>query len=150
MAESVRLTIITAVRDRLAGISVEAGYRTDVGARVFVNERPDLGPDDPVNAIAMLIGDFDPTYQGVCVYGPLPIEIQALSRAALDDFYVEAERVLADIVQAIETEDRALGGILTGRIEGGLVRTVPRDPGMTTAGVSITYVFPYRRAWGVA
>jgi|SRR6185369_10136330 len=143
-----REQVLVAVRARLRAILQAEGFRTNVGQAVFLNEVPDLGPDDPDEIIAMVVGTDQPRYQGMQVFIDLPIEIQAVAKADLDDPYLTVEAVLADVKEAIELEDRTLNGLVKHQIERGPTRTLPREPGSTTVGVAIMYGFPYTEVYG--
>jgi hypothetical protein len=144
-----RQQILEALAERLGAISVENGYLTNAGERVYLGETPELGNDDPVNAIAIVVQDTDTRYQGMQVLESIPIEIQALARAEnLDAAYLSSESILGDIIRAVEQEDRTLGGLVKQQIQLGSTRTLPREPGMTTVGIGITYRTDFTRAWG--
>lgn len=143
-----RRAILEAMQARLETIHTAAGFATEAGAAVFLNETPALGPDDPDVAIAMLVGDDTSTWQGLHVMLQLPIEIQALAKADTAAPWWAAEDVLADIKRAMEQVDRTLGGLVKRQIERGVTRTLAREAGSTTVGVSITYVAPYTERWG--
>ncbi len=143
-----RQRILEAIRSRLEAIRTPE-YATDAGDRVFVGEIPALGPDDPINAIAVVVGDSAPKYQAQHVFETVPIEVQAHVRVEQADTpYIDAETLLGDIVKAIESGDRTLGHLLKGTLEIGAIRTVPRDAGTTTIAIGITYNATYHRLWG--
>lgn len=149
MAASLRQQIIEAFLARIQRITVENGYDTNAGERVFLGESPELGEDDPPNAIAIVIGETSPQYQGMNVFETIPFEFQALAKVADLDFpYIATEVILGDIIRAVEQDDRTLGGLVTRQIELGTIRTLPREPGMTTVGMSVTYFAPHVRSWG--
>lgn len=148
MAVPMRQRILEAFMARIQQITVENGYETDAGSRVYLGETPELGEDDPINAIAIIVGDTEPQYQGAQVLERLPVEIQALAKADLDQPYIAAEVILGDIVRAVEQEDRTLGGVVKRQIEVGPTRTMRRESGMTTVGISITYYAPFTRVFG--
>lgn len=148
MATSRRQQVIEAIRSRLEVIAIADGFNTDAGAKIFLEEAPPLGPDDPDVAIAIVIGDDNPTLHGEHVFGTLPIEIQALAKADLDEPWLAVEGVLQDIKRAIELEDRSLGRLLRSRLERKPTRTLPREAGSTSVGVSITYEAPIAEKWG--
>lgn len=145
-----RADLLSAIATRLAAITVANGYVTDAGQAIFVNETPTLGPDDPDAAIAVLIGDdqIRAAQPGKKLLIALPITVQALVKADLDDAWLTAEGVLADVKQAIEQDDLTLGGLAEQEIQRGQTRTVPREPSNTTVGVAIGYVAHYAEQWG--
>lgn len=143
-----RQDILEALRARLQAITRIGGYATDAGALVFLGEQPDLGPDDPDVALAIGVGDDEPGHQGEHVFIRLPLEIQAIAKASLDEPWLTIEAVIGDIKKAVEQSDRTLGGYVKRQIERGVTRTLAREPGSTTVGVGITYVAPYVEVWG--
>jgi hypothetical protein len=149
---SLRRLIIEAVRDRLTQIHPDpaTGYLTDAGSRVFVGVEPALGPDDPVNAIVVVVGDSIPQIQnaGGLVQETLPLEIQALTRTDVNEPLLDAETLLSDCQRAIEG-DLTLGGLVKSKLRLGPTRVLPREPGMTTVGVSVTYAATWVRQLGV-
>lgn len=148
MASARRQLILEALRDRLALITVEHGFNTDAGATLFTGETPELGEGDPEVAIALLVRDEEPQFQGENILTRLPIEIQALAKADLNDPYLVAEQILGDIKRAVELDDRTLGGLVRRQLERGVTRTLTRQPGSVTVGVGVLYVAPYVEKWG--
>jgi hypothetical protein len=144
-----RQAILEELLARLQTIRRDDGYQTDAGATVFLYETPQLGPDDPNEAIALIPRDDVPSDQGGEVLTVLPIDIQALAKADTDETGTTVEAVRADIRQAIESGDRTLGGLLTRELVRGRTRTVPRDAGVTTVRVGTEYSATYLDAWGV-
>lgn len=143
-----RQAIVEALVARLEAIRSDDEFETDAGQAVFVGETPQLGPDDPNEAIAISIGDDEVRYQGENVFLVLPVTIEALVKGDLDRPYLTAERVLGDIKRAIELSDRTLGGLVRRQIERSVTRTLRREPGMTAVGIGVTYLCPYVEAWG--
>lgn len=122
-------------------------YATDAGKTIFVGETPQLGKDDPDEAIAIVPNDTQPQANRMEIW---PIEIQALAKADVDEAHIVAMRVLGDIVKAVEAEDdpnRTLGGLVK-RIEIGAQRTLRREPGSTTVGIGQAYFLFKVRDWG--
>jgi hypothetical protein len=145
-----RRQILEAVRERLQAILRSGGYHTDAGALVFLGEAPNLGPDDPAQAIAILVDDDRVIGVKTQVQIELPVSIAALVRADLDTPWLMVEDVLADIKRAIEVPDRqlGLGRIVTSRIERGTTRTLERQDGTNVVGATVTYTIPYVEVWG--
>lgn len=143
-----RRAILEAVRTRLQAIRQVDGYATDAGAHVFLNEAPVFGPDDAAVAIAILVGEDDPVFQGEHLLIRLPVEIQAIARADLDEPWLAVEDVLGDIKAAMELEDRTLGRLVKRQIERGRTTTLDREPGSEYVGAAIVYVAPYAERWG--
>lgn len=142
-----RRAILEAFLARLQGITVANGYATNAGLQVFLNETPELGEDDPPTAIAVVVDDDAPGYQGEKVFITLPLEVNALAAANLTSPWLTAEDVLGDIKKAVEI-DVQLAGLLQWRMERGSTQTAKREPGSTTVGVAVTYRLPYREVWG--
>jgi hypothetical protein len=143
-----RRQLLEAFRARLEAIDGGADFETDAGRRVFVNETPAYGPDDPESAISIAIGDDTPQWQQNKLGQVLPVAVLALARQDLDDPMVTAEKVLADIQRAIELTDRTLGGLVNPELLVGTTVTAELPEGATTVGVQITYIARYERSWG--
>ena len=143
-----RQTILAAFRDRLAAISQVNGFATDAGLCLFVGERPELGPDDPDAAIAIVVRDDSHTIQGRKLFVQLPVSACAVAKADLDDPWGSIELLLGDIKHGLELEDATFGGLLRGRMERGATRTLDREPGSLTIGAQVTYVLQYEETWG--
>lgn len=151
---STRQRILEVVKARLEAI-VEGQpsadgvvFATSAGELVFMNETPALGPDDPDIAIAVVVGDDAPNRTGEHVSLELPLELQAIAKADLEEPWAAAEMVLADIKRAMELRDRTLEGLVRPRMERGVTRTLEREPGTPVVGVGIAYLCPYIEQWG--
>lgn len=147
MAASKRQQILEAVKARLEAIRVADDFNTDAGDEVQLGEVLDLGPDDPDAAACVVPLDDTTTTQGHKHQVRLPIELQAVVKVDLEEPWVLAEAMLADIKKAFELEDKTLGGLTT-EITRGATRGLAREPGMTTAGVGVTYTVLYQETWG--
>lgn len=144
-----RQQILEASVARLAVIQRGNGYATDAGDAIQLGEFTELGPDDPAEAIAVVPGEDVTRTQGDKHGITLPLEIQAIARVDLDEPHAAAEAVLADIKRAYEQADRTLGGLLEGKgIRRLVTRTLPREAGMTTVGVGVTYLLDFQETWG--
>lgn len=145
-----RQMILTELLARARSISIDNGYATDAGERVFFGEAPEFGDSDqdPVNAIVMVVQDSQPQDRSQIVADTVAVEFQATARADLEQPYVAAEDLLSDIMRAVEQPDRTLGSLAKGEMAIGAIRTVPREPGMTSVAMGVTYVVPYHRRWG--
>jgi hypothetical protein len=143
-----RESILAALLARVGAIQIAAGFTSDAGLAVTLGESPLLGPDDPDVAIAILVNDDDPKYQGMQIMIRLPVSIQALANPNLADPWLAVEALLGDIKRAVELEDRTLGGLVKRQIERGPTRTVLREPGSTVVGAQVTYICPYTECWG--
>lgn len=148
MAASKRRLILEAVRARLQEIDGQGAFETDAGARVFTNETPNYGPNDPATAIAMTVGDDQPEWQQGKVLITLPLILIALATASLGEPWKAAEQVLADLKRAMELDDRRLGGLLHWELLRGPTQTAELPEGATTVGVQITYIAQYEESWG--
>lgn len=149
MADSQRQQVLAVLATRLQAARLDNDFRTDAGSTVFLGETPDLGPDDPKEAIAIVPQEDAPRVAGRGYLIGWPVSIQALSQACLDDAWSRIEMVLADIKQAIELDDdRRLDGLLTGAMERGVTRTLPREPGSLTVGVEVMYLLQIKESWG--
>lgn len=143
-----RHQIINAMVERLQAISIRDGFNTDAGERIYVGEAPQLGADDPDEAIALVIGDDQPEIAGPAFLIGLPLEVHALCKVTVDDPWTRIEYLLADIKSAVELEDRRFDGLLMGHLERGATQTRPREPESLTAGLIVPYRAPYKETWG--
>lgn len=151
---SVRQQILAELLGRVAEIKVENGYQSDAGQKIFFGEVPQLGPDDPDEALAVLVRDDLPSDQsgyGVDADGVivtmLPVELQAIVKADLEQPWVTVEAIVSDIKQAIETSDRGLGGLLTLNLFRGRIRALAREPGSTFVGAGVEYRAVFAESW---
>lgn len=142
---SQRRFILLELRERVGKVKKADGYQTDAGLAVFVGETPQLGPDDPSEAIAVVPLDAEPLPNRMEIW---PIEFQALVKADVNQPYLAAVAILDDIVKAVELDDRTLGGLVK-QIEIGTQRTLPREPGSAVVGVVQLYRLSRTRVWGL-
>lgn len=149
-----RERILVAIRDRLRAIKKADGYNTDAGLSIALGVLPQFGPNDPKEAIAILVGDDQVPAQLNNIRITLPVNIAAVAAPTLSEPWVAVERMLTDIKRAIEiTTDRSLGGLL---VEGngvlglyrGTTETMERTSGSDVVGCAITYGCPYVEAFG--
>jgi hypothetical protein len=133
------------VVSRLAAITVAGGFNTDAGRAIYLGLTPQLGPNDPDVALAIVPGDEEPRWQGLKGQVAWPIEIQAVAKDDLDDPWTLVEALLEDIKRAMETPDRKIAGWDMTR---GRTRTLEREAGTTVVGAGITYVVAYAETWG--
>ncbi len=143
LIKTARTLILEAAQARLVLILRASGYATDAGQCVFAGEITAIGPDDPEQAISVVLGIDTPGRPLTQV----PIQISALARADIDEPWLAAEAILGDIRTAMETTDRTLGGLVK-TMEKGSVQPYPREPGSTVVGVTITYLATYVDWWG--
>lgn len=151
MADPRRLEIVTALKVRLEEIEVRNGFLTNAGRHVYVHEAPAFGPDDECEAIAILIGEDVALWgagAGMKMTLQVPLEFWALAKADVADAWKVAERILGDIKQALELEDRRLGGLINPELTRGSTRTLPREPGQLFVGVAVGYRLAYNEIWG--
>jgi len=152
---SVRQSILTELISRVSAIAVANGYQTDAGLRLFVGELPALGPDDPDAALALIVRDeqaadlsgYGEAPDGI-ILSVLPVEVQAVVKADLEQPWVSVEGVIADIKQAVETNDRSLGGVRALPLKSGRTRAFPREPGSTVVGAGVPYLATFAESWG--
>jgi hypothetical protein len=148
--------ILAEFERRVSMIRRTSSFATDAGRLVFIGEAPDLGPDDPDHAVAVIPGNTaglgDPTLGKVGA--SWPILVAALARMSnwqdASRAWMLVEAVIGDVVRAIETEDRTLGGFVPGDLRRGAIEALGRAEGTMTVGLSITYDAPYHTAWGTA
>lgn len=146
---SIRQRILETLRERLRLITKGESFDTDAGQFVALGELPQFGPDDIPVGIAMMVGDelAAPPGQKLKTMIQLPIEIQVVAQADLDEPWVAIEAALADVERALEKEDRTLGGIAH-TFERGPVRTLPREASSPIVGTGVTYVVSFSKTWG--
>jgi hypothetical protein len=156
-----REQILGALSSRLAAIAIGNGYNTDAGAEIWLGQVMEFGEDDPNAVISIVVGDEQPTgaLQKYKVQVGVPYEIQAVVRVSPDrNEWRLVERMIEDIKRAVELDDPSLGLHTDGRMlvngngSDGLirdrVRTLPREPGMTTVGAGVTYIAQIVEQWG--
>jgi len=132
----------------LAGvIKVANGFDSDAGLHVYIGTAPELGPNDPDYAIAIVPGDELTTEDGR-LSNSFPVEVQAIGKAAAADAWINLELLVGDLKRAIELEDRTLGSVIKGVMKRGATRTLERPPGSLTIGAGIIYSCPYVDEWG--
>lgn len=153
MASSTRRLILEAFRDRVAQIHKFNGYNTDAGKTVFLGEAPILGPDDPDTAIALVVGEDELGEQGVFGSGEgatieinLTIGVQALAKADIDAPLLAIEDIIQDIKEAVELNDRTLGGLVS--MSRGETVPLDREEGSLIVGTSVSYRLLYAEEWG--
>lgn len=140
--------IVEELMARVSQITIANGFETDAGLAVYLGETPALGPDDADQAIAIVMGDQDVTFNREHVRYDWPIDIQALAKADLDSPWITIMQIAGDIKRAVELADRTLGGLVTPWFVRQTVRTLPREAGSTTVGATVRYVFPVNEIWG--
>lgn len=147
---SARLQLLLNLKARVEKIQVVNGFDTDAGLLVFVGEALSLGPDDPDAAIAILVGDDDPGEHSIgdqdSLGVRLPINLAALVKADLAQPHLTAESIISDIKRAVETADPWPADV-HGEVRGP-TRTLEREEGSTTVGMSIQYEFLVIETWG--
>lgn len=138
--------------ERVAVIQVANGYQTDAGVLVVLGEAPQLGPDDPDTAIAIVPGEEQTRWVREHVFVRLPIDVQAVVKSDLTNLataWWTVEQVIADIKRAVETSDRMLDRLLPPPgLERALTRALQREPGLTTIGAAVTYLTEFGEVWG--
>lgn len=145
---SIREAVIEAMANRARAIQVADGFATDIGSTVAINDVPQFGPDDPRQALVLLVGDDDVTAQGPAFFYRLPLTFVVLVDADLDEAWRSIEQGVADVKRAIELPDRRLGGLLGGNFERGPVETAPREPGSAVIAAAVPYVVSLKEGWG--
>jgi hypothetical protein len=142
--------------ERLGFIQTAKGYGSDAGLYLFQGEVSNLGPDDPPAGIAIIVGADSPVMSGSRVRATVPVEIQALVPANLQNGFLAAETILSDIKKAVEGPDiveppkpsRSLLGTLPMGLSRGSTRWLKREPGATTVGIAIEYLLAFEEPWG--
>jgi hypothetical protein len=149
---SIRQAILTELLARVTAIQVANGFSTDAGLIVLFGETPMLGPDDPPAAIAVIVGDDqspDPSANlGDDILTQVPVDIQAIARADVDQPWLTVEAIIADIKRAIETARSHARRTADADLQRGRTRTLSREPGATCIGASVQYAPIYLETWG--
>jgi hypothetical protein len=147
-----REQLLGAFKARLQEITEANGFWTEAGLTVFMGEAPDLGPNDPDQAIAIVVGDEEQNWQlpGKGIGIRLPLAVQAVAKVGTDEdaAWQTVERLIGDIQRAIETTDPLVDGWSDWPLEIGPVRTLKRETGSTNVGSELTYRAVYKRGWG--
>lgn len=149
-AASRREAIIAAMAARAEAITLNGGFNTDLGLQVAINDVPPFGPDDPRQALVLLVGDDEFTSQGAgnwFIYR-LQLTFVVLVDADLEDAWRTIEQGIADVKRAVELEDRRLGGLLANPFERGAVETAPREPGSLAIAATVPYIVTIKEGWG--
>jgi hypothetical protein len=145
---SKRQDAITELLARLAGIQAVNGYQTNAGLKIFENETPALGPDDEPVALALMIQDDRPGYQGERVQIALPVRIEGHASISTDGPWLAAEAVVADIKKAVETDHDLSRTLIDRGLERGTTALLKRADGSTTVGFAVEYVLNFSEPWG--
>lgn len=149
MATSKRQRILEACKARLSVVETPPYYAGFDEILVLLGEVTELGPDDPPAAISIVAGEDSVTRQGNKFLLTLPIELQAIVRVDIEEPHAQGESLLAGIKRAFELADRTLNGLVTSdSIQRLSTRVLPRESGMTTVGVGVTYTVDYEETWG--
>lgn len=150
MALSKRQRVLAAVVTRLQAITQVNGFQTDCGEAIVVGRTPELGPDDPDDAIAVIPQDVTSRKAGPAYLLDWPISIQAISKEDLDDVGLRIEAVLADIKSAMELDDRRFDGLIAGDMERSAERRLEMEPDSPVLGAEILYTLQLKESWGGA
>ena len=123
-------------------------FETDAGRAVYQGDIPQLGPDDPDQAIAVVPRTDDPRMIGRAAFQvTVPVDVHAVVKVSLDDPWTTAEQVVADIKRAIETDDQTFEKLVQDMTRDG-VSIQPREAGSTVVAVTVPYRFTFREQWG--
>lgn len=154
-----RARILQALLARLQVITLANGFATDAGQQLFMGAVPNLGPDDPPAAIAIVVQPDVIQAQQNNIKLRLQTDIVVVNRmdpgsaASWNAGWMLVEDMLGDVKRAMELEDRTLGGLLVAGnnslgLERGTTDPYQREPGSPVMGFLITYICPYVEAWG--
>lgn len=143
-----RQVILVEFLARVSEIKQSNGFQTDAGFTPFLGEGVVLGESDPEVAVSIVVRDDLPGKTMENIFIMLPIEVQAIAKADINQPWLAVEALIADIKQAIELPDRTLGLPISKGLSRGSTRTLAREAGAATVGAAVTYVVPYVEAWG--
>jgi hypothetical protein len=146
--DPIRQRILEAIETRLLAIRQPDGWWTNLGDAVFLGFLPALGESDPVEAVAILPGDDAMRSNLQRKSLALRIDIHVLVRVDSERPWIQAERGRADVMRAIETSDRLLGGLARDQIAYVGTAMRERDEGSLDVGMVVSYLVPYTEAWG--
>lgn len=146
---STRYQLAQALLARLAQITVDNGFNSDAGRRVFFGVVPMLGSGDPAEAIALFFDDERAERsQTMRVLSDLQIGIAVVAKISDAEPGLRVEELVEDVKRAIELEDRTLGGLLTTYLERAGTNVFERDMGGEQIGLVVTYRAPVAESWG--
>lgn len=159
-----RQAAVTDLLDRLGYIQTAKGYNTDAGLHIFQGHLPKLGPDDPQDCLAVLIGEDTATTAGGRISTRVPFEVWAIVNAAeAADPLASIEAIIADIRAAVEIEspngiDRYLGSFgdppqpatLPKGFSRGVTKGTTMPDGAGFVGALVEYVGEFAEVWGEA
>jgi hypothetical protein len=143
-----RSEVLSAFLERLQAITVAGGYSCDVGGGLTIGEVLRLGRDDAAAALLVLVGDSNVKFQGEQILIDLPVTVLMMADAGPGGAWAQTEALLADVKRAVETSDRRLGRRLREELRRGAERSMDREPGSATVGITITYWLAYAEVWG--
>ncbi len=147
-----RLYILEALAETLEQITLINGFNTDAGLKVELGQDLDLAEADPDAAIVIVPGAerFDPTQTKL--YSEWPLAIRAVVKADLDQPWVTAEMIIADIERAVEVADRTFGDLVNFNGAHGLIldsiASFERAPGSSVVGMEALFIAKLQRSWG--
>ena len=143
-----RSEVLTAFLERPRAITIAGGYSCDVGPGLSIGEVLRLGQDDAAAALLVVVGDSNVKFQGEQILIDLPVTISILADVGAGGAWLLAEALLEDVKKSVELTDRRLGRRLREDIRRGAERSMEREPGSTTVGISITYWLSFAEVWG--
>lgn len=150
-----RQLVLAALATLLEEVSVANGFNTDAGAMVRLGQELELGDNDPDSAILIVSGieTFNQP-QDRKLFSQWPLSIRAVVKVAddIDDAWMAAELIVADIEKAIEVADPTFGGLVNYNGNHGLIlqsiETVERDAGSPVVGIDVVFIAKLQRTWG--
>jgi hypothetical protein len=145
--DPIRLRILQAIATRLQAITEPAGWWTNVGEAVFLGFAPALGEDDPPEAVA-IVPAADVQKSNLAKKSlTLTVDIHVLVRLR-DRCWDRVERARADVMRAMESGDRRLGGLAVSHVTYEGTTMLPLESGGLDTGLIVTYAVPYTESWG--
>ena len=147
-----RLYILEALAQKLEQITLTNGFNTDAGLKVELGQDLDLGESDPDAAIAIVPGAERFSSSQTKLYSEWPIAIRAVVKADLDQPWLTAEQIIADIERAVEVGDRTFGDLVNWNGDHGLIldsiASFERAPGSSVIGMEALFIAKLQRSWG--
>lgn len=146
--EPIRLRIVEAIAARLEQIRRGNGYHTDAGEAVFAGAIPAASEDWPDVLLAVTLGQDRAISNLQKKSIQLPVEIHVLARIDRSDPWKQCERARADVMRAMESGSRVLGGLAASDLKYDGTETAEREAGSLDMGLVVTYQVSYTETWG--
>lgn len=142
-----RHRILTAIKARLASITVANGYATNVGMRVQYGAVDDVPKDDELPMAIFVAGRAERLEEGARAEVQMPVAIRALTVVSPADELAALEPLLGDLEKALFGVDDQLGGEVSD-VEYVGEMVIDRSEGDTVGGVGLDILVKWRKVVG--